>query len=271
MRDVLARQIGVEVAEAQHVDGQILRVRVLLDQEAERLLGRLVTVLDVVAIFDDEPRGGAFEPLLLDQGEGLVRRILVLLDQGAPGVELAAQRTERLLDAVAGLRQRSRRGEPAGAFGAVPCRPRERRIRHRRHLTVRVGRTLILAEALERLGASERGDVAHAAREALLPALEPRQRQLVEIVAGRILRRREPVDVVAQVPGERGQHLDEVLVRCGRTRRVARACWRGDEGRGEQEREQEARRKHGPEPLAHEGEASPAGFPCRRADPSLDR
>src|SRR5262249_60271875 len=83
----------------------------------------------------------------------------------------------------------------------------------RRDRAVGLDGTLVLAEVLEGLGPAEGGDVAQAARETFLPALESREGQLVEVTAGRILRRRKAVQVVVQMPGERGEHLDQILVR----------------------------------------------------------
>jgi hypothetical protein len=51
--------------------------------------------------------------------------------------------------------------------------------------------------------------------------LEPAERELVEVVAGRIFRVREAVGVVVQVPGEVGEDFQKVFVRRVRARRVA--------------------------------------------------
>src|SRR5262249_57444646 len=110
---------------------------------------------------------------------------------------------------------------------------------------------LVLAEVLEGLGPAEGGDVAQAAGEPLLPALESGEGQLVEVAAGRVLRRREAVQVVVQVPGERGEHLDEVLVRgrgaggVARVQRGREGAGGGGEGNGD---DGDA---HGPPPIAH--------------------
>src|SRR4029453_91958 len=55
MCDVLARLLRVEVSQAEHVSGKVLRIGVLLDEEAERLLGGLVTTLEVTTVIDDQP------------------------------------------------------------------------------------------------------------------------------------------------------------------------------------------------------------------------
>ena len=88
----------------------------------------------------------------------------------------------------------------AVARGVRLCRrPRAAESAHRRDLTVGVRRRLVLAQPLEGFGARANvGDVAEARREALLPALEPGERELEEVVPGRIARRREAVEVVVQ-------------------------------------------------------------------------
>src|SRR5439155_887787 len=69
-----------------------------------------------------------------------------------------------------------------------------------------------LAEVLERLGAREAGHVAQAPRIAFLPVLQAVERELVEVVAGGVVRGREAVGVVLQMPGEVGEDLEQVLV-----------------------------------------------------------
>src|SRR5262245_43718681 len=101
------------------MSGQVLRVGVLLDEETERLLGGLVATLEVAAVIDDQPGRRALEPLFLDQRQRTGGRVLVVVDQLAPGVELATQGAELHLDAVAVLGQGRRGREGPGACGTV--------------------------------------------------------------------------------------------------------------------------------------------------------
>src|SRR5216684_855874 len=98
----------------------------------------------------------------------------------------------------------SRRSSSAGARG-------ERGGQHG-HLAVEVGGGPVLAQVLERLGARVAGHVAQPPGIALLPVLEAVEGELVEVVAGGVLRGREAVGIVLQMPGQVGEHLEQVLV-----------------------------------------------------------
>src|SRR5262249_35258553 len=140
LEEGLPGQVGLEIAEAQHVRREVLRVSVLLDQEAEGLLCRLVAVLQIMAVLDDEPGGRTLEALLLDERQGFVRCVLVLLDHAGPGIELPPERHQLVLDPVAGLRQGGRiREHPRALRPFAPLR-REGRFGHGRHLPVQVRR-----------------------------------------------------------------------------------------------------------------------------------
>src|SRR5262249_61957234 len=67
---VVPRQLGVEVAQAQDVVGEVLRVGVLLDQEAQRALGGGRTIVEDAAVLPPAGGGGGLPGPLLPPGEG---------------------------------------------------------------------------------------------------------------------------------------------------------------------------------------------------------
>ena len=189
------------------------RFGVLLDEEAQRPLGRLVAAAQEPAVLDHQARRHALEPFLFEQRHRLIRRALVGVHELAEGIELLPERDEPPVEIAAVLGE-IRRGSEFGGPSAVRLgRVPERRVRHPRDLTVGVRCLLVCAQPFEGFGAPEGRDVAEVRWEALLPALQPGERQGEEVVPGRIARRREAVEVVVRVPRERRQDLEEVFVR----------------------------------------------------------
>jgi hypothetical protein len=186
----------------------------------ESALGGGRTVLEGAPALDHVAGGEGLEPLLLDPRDGLVGRAGPAREERAPGVELGPQRAERGVELRPLLGQGGGRREGVRPIGPLPGARRERRV-HRRDLTVRLPGGLPFPEPLEDLGAREARDVAEAGGEALLPVGEAVERELVEVVPRRVPRRRVAVGVVAHVPGELGDDLQEVLVRHEGPRRVS--------------------------------------------------
>ena len=209
--DVVARQVGVEVAEAEDVRGEVLRVGVLLDQEAKRALRTRGAVLEGPPVRHHELGRAALEPLLLDERKRLGRGARVADNDLGPYVELPAERGERTVEVRALLGEGGRIGEDVAPLRAV-ARPLGERRGDLGRLAVGSARGVVRAEALERLTAAEGRDVTEPARITRLPALQPLERQLVEVVTGRVLRGGEAVGVVVEVPGEVGDDLEQVLV-----------------------------------------------------------
>ena len=180
------------------------------------------------------------EALLFDHDDRLEGRAGPAREQRRPGVELRAERRERDVEVGAGLRQRGRVGEGAGALLALGGLRGEQG-GHGRDLRVEVARGRVAAEALQRLGAREPRHVAETSRETLVPVLEAVQRQAVHVVSRRVLRQREAVDVVAEVPGELRDHFEHVLVGGEGSRRVSRG---GGPRQQEEAREQRSECPH---------------------------
>jgi hypothetical protein len=160
--------------------------------------------------------------------------------QAGPGVQLGAEGRQRGVEFRAGLRQGGRVGERARALLALRSLRGERG-GHGGDLRVEVTRGGVAAEPLERLGAREVRHVAQAAREALVPVLEAVQRQAVDVVSRRVLRQREAIDVVAEVPRELRDHLEHVLVGGEGTGRISRG---GAPRKQEEARQQRSEHTH---------------------------
>src|SRR5439155_1130863 len=197
--------------EVEDVARERLRVGVLLDEEAECALGGGGAVLDGAAVRDHEARGHRLQTLLLGERRRLPRRAAVAGHHLAPRLELRAQRGERAVHVGGVLGEGRGLREGAGSRRAL-ARARGERGGQRGHLAVEVGGGPVLAQVLERLGARVAGHVAQPPGIALLPVLEAVERELVEVVAGGVLRGREAVGVVLQVPGQVGEDLEQVLV-----------------------------------------------------------
>src|SRR5207248_1296665 len=140
-------------------------------------------------------------------------------------------------------------------------RARGERGGQRGHLAVEVGGGPVLAQVLERLGARVAGHVTQPPGIALLPVLEAVERELVEVVAGGVLRGREAVGVVLQVPGQVGEDLEQVLVGREGAGRVPR-------GRRARDREHEQERCDG---CPHAAPIARAEKSCPPAVPPLKR
>src|SRR2546425_1097432 len=116
---VLARELGIEIGEAEDVARELLRVGVLLDEEAERALGGGGALLERAALLDHEAGGHRLQALLLGERPPLPPRPPVARHHLAPRFELPAPRGERA-GHVGGFRV-ERRGvrEGAGLITAI--------------------------------------------------------------------------------------------------------------------------------------------------------